>query len=195
MNKLIRPLKLSCVAMFAAALPAMAQITNTWNGGGADDNWTTAGNWSPGTPSAGDSLIFDGSTRLTPNNDLTSGTLIGGINFAPGASPFTLGGNQILLQGTVQNDATNQLQTIGTPLVLTNTVTFNTVSNDLNLVSGNDILVLGAVTGPGSLTKNGNGTLTLASASHSGGRKPCDAGQFEGANEFVHSGFVRDSGC
>ena len=168
MKNLIRPLKWSCAALLAAALPAVAQTTQTWNGS-VDANWSTSGNWFTATPVAGDSLIFDGSVQTSPNNDLTAGTLIGGINFAPGASTFTLGGNQILLQGTVQNDATNQLQTIDIPLVLTNVVTFNTVSNDVNFISGNDILVLGAVTGNGSLTKNGNGTLTLASASHSGG--------------------------
>lgn len=167
MNKLIRPLKLSCVAMFAAALPAMAQITNTWNGGGADDNWSTAGNWSPGAPNAGDSLIFDGSTRPTPNNDFSVGTGFGGIQFAPLASAFTLGGNGITFAGLVENDSTNVLQTISLPLVLTNATTFNAVSN-LDTTT-DDLQVIGGVSGTGSFNKIGGGTMFLSSASHSGG--------------------------
>jgi hypothetical protein len=47
----------------------------TWNGGGADDNWTTSGNWLGGTaPVANDALLFDGSVRLTPNNNFAAGT-------------------------------------------------------------------------------------------------------------------------
>ncbi len=168
MKTLIRPLKWSCAALLAVALPAVAQTTDTWSGA-ADANWSTAGNWTPGVPSAGDNLIFDVSGQLAPNNDLTADTLFNNLTFAPTAPAFTLGGNEIWLQGTVENDATNQLQTIAQALVLTNTVTFNTVSNDLNQVSGNDIAVVGNVTGPGALIKTGAGTLTLSSIAHSGG--------------------------
>jgi hypothetical protein len=43
MKNLIRPLKWSCAALLAAALPAVAQTTQTWNGS-VDANWSTSGN-------------------------------------------------------------------------------------------------------------------------------------------------------
>ena len=48
--------------------------TLAWNGGGGDNNWTTANNWSGANLSDGDSLVFDGSTRLSNNNDTAAGT-------------------------------------------------------------------------------------------------------------------------
>ena len=47
--------------------------TKLWNGGGGDDNWTTAANWVGGVaPVANDDLVFGGSTRLTPTNDFAA---------------------------------------------------------------------------------------------------------------------------
>lgn len=44
MRTFVQPMKWSLAKILAAALPTMAQLANTWNGGGADDNWITAGN-------------------------------------------------------------------------------------------------------------------------------------------------------
>jgi hypothetical protein len=43
MKTLLRPLKWSCAALLAVALPAVAQTTDTWSGA-VDANWSTAGN-------------------------------------------------------------------------------------------------------------------------------------------------------
>ncbi len=170
MKKSLPIIKLSLAALLSGTAISQAQTTDTWNGSGADANWTTAANWSLTTaPNPGDSLIFDGSTQTTPNNDFAAGTLFGGIAFAPTALPFTLTGNSILLTGLVVNDATNQFQTIELPLVLTNSVTFNTASNDLNGGVANDISIANTISGTGSLTKTGNGTLFLGTSSYSGG--------------------------
>ena len=171
MKKTINPLKLSLAAlMFGAAISQAA--TDTWTGLGSDANWMTAGNWSPGVPNPGDNLIFAGSTQTTANNNFAMDTLFGGILFAPNAAPFTLTGNEITLSGLVENDATNQLQTIDLPnLILTNTtVTFNTSSNDLSGgATSDDIAVTQTVSGPGAVVKNGLGTLTLSSKTYTGG--------------------------
>lgn len=39
----------------------------TWTGAGADNNWSTAGNWDTGVPSSVSDAIFNGNTGLYPN--------------------------------------------------------------------------------------------------------------------------------
>jgi hypothetical protein len=66
-----RSLALVCVAaVLAVAVPATgeAQTTFTWNGGGADNNWTTAANWGGTAPVADDLLVFSGATRPSNTN-------------------------------------------------------------------------------------------------------------------------------
>ena len=79
---------LALLSVFHFALAA-----NTWDGGGANDQWGTPANWDenlvPGFPAA---LTFAGTKRLTPNNDL-SGVTVNGLTFDAGAEAFTLGGN------------------------------------------------------------------------------------------------------
>src|SRR5208337_5621384 len=99
-------------------------------------NWTDGANWlSSSAPSPGDSLVFDDPLlkgALSPTNDFAVDTAFGGMLFAPTAAADTLIGNEITLSGLVENDATNLLETISLPLVLSGAVTFNTSSNDLN---------------------------------------------------------------
>src|SRR5689334_5075953 len=80
------------VCLAAAAAAAVAGLTSpaaraanaTWDGGGSDPNFGNIINWVSDTvPAAGDTLTFDGFTRMAPNNDLAAGFLVGGITFAP----------------------------------------------------------------------------------------------------------------
>ena len=128
--------------------------TKTWNGGGGDDNWSTALNWVGGVaPVAGDSLIFAATTRTTPNNDYTATTSFGSITFDPTAGAFTLGGNQITLAGDLTNNGATA-QTVSLAMVDNATPT-------VNCASGN-ITITGIISGTGTLTKSGAGTLTLS---------------------------------
>ncbi len=68
--------------------------TRTWDGGGTDNNMTTAANWSDDVaPVAGSVLVFAGSTRTTPVNNFTAGTVFDSITFANGG--FTLSGTAL----------------------------------------------------------------------------------------------------
>jgi len=73
---------------------ANCQTTNTWNGAGSDDNMGTSSNWSAGTPAGDDILIFDGSNRTSPENNLTL-TNRHQIVFAPNASSFIINGSTV----------------------------------------------------------------------------------------------------
>ena len=50
--------------------PYRAAAARTWTGGGADNNWSTPGNWGGTVPVAGDDLVFPGgAARLSNTND------------------------------------------------------------------------------------------------------------------------------
>jgi formylmethanofuran dehydrogenase subunit C len=84
-----------CLAIFGGS-HARGQTTYTWTGNGTDSNWNTAANWSDGVPVSSNAtiLVFDGSTRTTPDNNLGNWNLsVGRLEFASGAAAFTLQGN------------------------------------------------------------------------------------------------------
>ncbi|MEA1909859.1 MAG: autotransporter-associated beta strand repeat-containing protein, partial [Patescibacteria group bacterium] len=138
------------VALILSA--GIAQAANVWDGGGADNNWNTAANWDDNAvPTFPVGLNFGGTTRLAPNNDLSSLT-VNGLTFDSGAGAFVLGGNAITLGGDiVNNDADNQ--TIDLDMVLGSTRTVNTASGNVTLN--------GALSGTGGLTMTGAKTLNI----------------------------------
>ena len=75
------------------ALPAVA-LGQTWDGLGADNNWTTVGNWSGGVPSntnpGSANVIFAGATRPLPNVDTNNPWRILSLTFGNTATAFTI---------------------------------------------------------------------------------------------------------
>jgi len=68
--------------LILAAQPAHA-ASITWDGGGADNNWSTAQNWSGDTlPGTADLAIFDGTS--TTNATIDAAVDVGGIQIASG---------------------------------------------------------------------------------------------------------------
>ena len=101
------------VAGLLAALASMVQsATFVWDGGGSNNNFTTASNWvgNSASPfnyppaSTADALVFAGATQLAPNNDTASGETNGQtaftLTFAADAGAFVLGGNKLTLGST-----------------------------------------------------------------------------------------------
>jgi autotransporter-associated beta strand protein len=123
--------------------------TITWDGGGADDNFSTGVNWvgdaSPAT--TGDSLVFAGSTRVTPYNDSYVTTLgSNSFNFAAGAASFNVGS---AAQITVGNSAAND------NFVTKVSTNDQTISANLKLAGGQrDRTII--MTGGGTLNLTGN---------------------------------------
>jgi hypothetical protein len=116
---------------------AQTPTTATWNGG--TGNWSTAGNWAPGTVPNGNYDVF--------------------INNAPSAVTFDSGASP----GTIAD------LTLGTGNSLTlatgTTLTVNGVGG-AGTITNNGAISLNAATlspGTGSLTLTGSGTLTLSS--------------------------------
>lgn len=100
----IRTLSLATAILFTIHISTARAVTRTWDGGGADNNWTSGLNWSGTAPGAGDDLVFAGATRLSPVNDLTAGTSFAGFTFS--SAGFSLSGNGIVLAGDITASAT-----------------------------------------------------------------------------------------
>ncbi len=171
-------------AILAGAAAAPGQTTYTWNGGGADANWSTAANWTatgPGTPPPASDLtntllILTGATRLT--NTLDYNLSANSLTFDAAAGAFTVNGTNTLTLGTGGiTVASNNNQTVAAPLALgapqswlnNGTGTF-AVSGTVDLgtntltVGGTGAVTISGVVSNGGLTKTGANTLTLSGA-------------------------------
>ncbi len=164
----------------------------TWNGGGANNNWSTGGNWVGGTApvttvGSVQKLDFGGTVRLAPamNNSYS----INALKFDSTAGAFVIGesGNTLTLDGTlpsiIQQSASNQTVSGGTIAVSANSVVD---------VSGAGSLTLSSVlTGAGSLTKLSAGTLALSGVNSGySGAINVDSGtlQVSGSNSVLGTG-------
>jgi autotransporter-associated beta strand protein len=130
-----------------------------WNGGSSTDSkWSRGANWASGTaPTAvGSSLIFAGSTRLTP--DMDSGYSLIGLTFSNTAGAFAIGtstGSTLTNGSAGIVDNSSSAQALSVPLALSGAQTFNITAGSLTLNSN--------VTASALLTKSGAGTLAFAS--------------------------------
>jgi len=142
--------------------------TETWAGGGADENFDTALNWfstyAPGY--VGDSAVFGvpitGGTA-GPNPSLNTNYTFAGMTFTNGATNFTISsttGNTLGLSSGLTNNSTNA-QVLNVPVNLTAPVTFNTHSGNLTLGGGvSDANGGFVVVGSNTLTLSGTSTFT-----------------------------------
>ena len=154
---------------FSVTTTINTSCTRTWDGGGGDNNWTTAANWvGDVAPVAGDDLVFTGSTRTTPYNDFTAGTTFNSISLigANGASSnFSLSGNNFTLSGGT-TAITNSAGTAGVggyDLTINNNITFSTAAPTLTLATttANGINLAGTVDNGGyTITINNTGSNT-----------------------------------
>lgn len=166
--------------------------TEVWNGGAGVNNWSSNPNWvsgfAPGL--SGDSLVFDGITRLTPllDNNYNIGTLI----FDSTAGSFNISGSagdNLTLTGGLTNNSVNA-ETVNVPVVLSAPVTVSALAGNLtlgqNITNGGNLLTVsdggfntvvnGGLFGTGGLTKNGAGTNIISGNSSSSGLTIVNAG-------------------
>ncbi|MBK6489448.1 MAG: hypothetical protein IPF98_21920 [Gemmatimonadetes bacterium] len=145
------------VALMGSALfasPLWSQATRTWTGGGANNNWTTAGNWGGIAPVAGDNLVFDAAgvaVRNAPANNFANGTIFGTITVS--AAGYTFTGSSVSTTGV----------TVSTYASGTSTISF----------------IIG---GAGGVTMDAAGTLALSVANTFTGGLRINAGTVSGSN-------------
>lgn len=170
----------------------------TWDGGAANNSWSSDTNWTgdlaPGL--VGDSVTFDGTTRLAP--DVNNNYSVAGVTFNSGAGAFVIGsstGGVLTNSVGIVNNATSP-QTVNVSLFLSAAQTFNAASGNLilntNINLDANVLTLdgaantgiaGSISGTGGLTKTGNGTLTLTGTDSFGG-----SAWFKGGTTVVDTG-------
>jgi autotransporter-associated beta strand protein len=140
--------------------PVVANMT--WTGAGSDNNWSTGANWGGTNLNPGDTLFFDGTTRLANNNDTPAGTLYSNITFQSTAGAFVLGGNAVTLatgSGTVANNSAN-IEQVNLGLDYTGNITLAGGSSaGTALIIGNG-LTNTAANSVATITLGGVGTLT-----------------------------------
>ena len=186
-------LLIKCCFLFCILVGTPSAGVKTWTGGGGDNNWTTAANWGGTAPVSGDDLVFGGSTRLAPNNDISSGNF-SSITFSGASGNFVVGGNSINISGggiAITNNASGGSMTLN--LAITFTTSSPTVtctsggglnfsgsismgSLPLTITGGGGIVISGVLSGTGSLTKTGGGELTLSGANTYSGPTSINSG-------------------
>ncbi len=183
----------SIVALVTGTALSSHARAQLWDGGGANNNWSTANNWNPNGVPVNDGTAnvgFGGSVRLAP---VVNGAVdVRSITFVSGAGAFDVnpGGFRFFLQigaGGVTN-SDNSTQTISNPIRLTAAQTWRANSGPLVFGSvdgqGNVLTVNGSFdttidrhTGTSSsLIKGGSGTLLLTGNGTSNGGVTINAG-------------------
>ncbi len=162
--------------LFTFVLPSVVS-GQTWDGGGTDNNWTTAANWNAivvplnnGTAS----INFAGSTRLAPvvntNFDVRR------MTFDSTAGAFSIGGGSVLTvrDGGIANLHAGVTETIGVALSVGDSQTWNgdgplTFSGPVNLNANTltldtpaTIALTNTVVGTGAIVKEGTGAVLLS---------------------------------
>lgn len=183
---------IACVAWVGTS--ARAANTRTWNGGGAGNNWGTSANWgSTGTPITDDALVFQGSTGLSPYNNIVNGTLSRVGNLAISATGFSISGNPLEL-GANWTLGTKNTSVIATWAInstlyqnisitaansgstLTFSGTLDNKANTLTLPGAGNVTFSGAISGSGGLTMTSSGTTMLSTANSYSGLTTITAG-------------------
>jgi autotransporter-associated beta strand protein len=162
--------------------------TDTWSGGGADNNWTTGANWvGKVAPAAGDNLVFPAAAARPANtNNYPGGTHFGSITL--NGTGYVIGGNPITLSGGISEnvatynsgaDVRPQLNlgvTLGAAQAFAANLNGFVLGGSLNLngfvltltgAASENLLrpspkLAGVISGAGSISKTGVGEFTLS---------------------------------
>lgn len=133
--------------------------------GSGERLWSDGTYWQGGlAPEDGDSIYFASSSASgsqASTNDLTAGSTFAGI-FYSAARNMTIGGNAIKLSGNIQNTVSNRALTlnVSAELLAGNHEIRVDSTLDLGVIIGSGSTT--SLTGAGSITKVGDGTLAIS---------------------------------
>jgi autotransporter-associated beta strand protein len=176
--------------------------TFIWNGGGADVNWSSGGNWSSGIAPANNgtaAIVLAGTNHLSPNVDAAWD--ISSLTFSNGAGAFVLGGGALNIRAGGVTNNSPVAQTVNNAITLATNQSWNAISNTLtfngNINNGGNLLTIagnnnsfitGGISGAGGLTKSGTGTNFLSGANTFSGLTTVSAGALNVQNNLALGG-------
>lgn len=165
--------------VLAAFVGAAQGATYTWDGNGADSNWSTGGNWLRNLPppsNVNTVLIFTGNSNLTAQQNISNDFLLNTLIFDNAAGPFNLTG----LALDFRTDSSGASPAITQNSASAERITNNLVlSNALNLNGGGAgaLTLSGVISGAGrGLAQTGSGTTVLTGTNTFTGFSTLDAG-------------------
>ncbi len=143
------------------SLAARAQ-TNTWTGGGANNNWSTPANWGGAAPVSGDGLTFSGSARQVNTNDISGLANLNIVTFT--SAGWNISGNSVSVTNGFAETAAGS-NTWGLATTLADPITIS------QSASGDVLNFTGGLAGSGSFTTvagaGGVGTVYLSNTNNS----------------------------
>ena len=179
----ILPVIVGCLVLGAALVnaPRVEAASRTWDGGGADNNWSTPANWSSDTlPVAGDTVTFNATSVKPATIDVPvtiavfqmsagytgtvtqSSTLNVTTSFTQAAGTFVAGGPAMGVTGTTTVSSGGAFNGGSSPITLTGGLTVS-AGGAFTSTSGT-LTVTGAVTfAAGVFTHNG-GTVVFSTS-------------------------------
>ena len=186
---------LACL-LAIAAVPAYAQnISETWDGGGGDNNWSTAANWTNDTVPINQFVDFAGTTQTSTNNDITAGKYIYEMrlkNTTSGQS-FTLGGNSVFVNNAVR---TSDVASGNITDVINLNIDMLDSKGNWIIGTNHDLIMNGSAGfGGDQLKKSGGGTLTLAGANTYTGATTVNEGTLNVTNSSLTPSYTIASGA
>ncbi len=148
---------LSLSSLLVIAVPKAHAATVTWDGEGANNNFSTATNWAGDVvPQNGDDIVFNNETDVgdqTYTNDI-SGLVLANITLNGNASSsYTIAGNAITLSGGIISNSADGFLDISLDISLSTNPVVNTGTGSVKLS--------GVLSGTGNITINGTGFLEL----------------------------------
>ena len=192
-NRSLTPLS-GIIALSLLGGAAAQADTQNWGGGSLTSaNWNDSANWTNSAlanavPANGDDLIFNYTQQQFSSNNI-AGLSVASITFTNGGFDFT--GLLLGVSNGITNTASSGIEFFDLPLSLgaaqtfesdASTLTFdNAITNNgyaLTITGTSDVGLLGQLSGAGSLTMNGAGTLLVTN------RQPLTGGI------FVNSGMM-----
>lgn len=162
-------LRVALCALFLSAA-SHARADKTWNVG--NGTFSTAGSWNPsGPPGAGETAIFGSATAPGPATVTVSAATanLSGVTFdTPLNGAFNLSGagpinfaDGATIDYNSRGGGSNFNQTIGAPITMAGNLNFN---NDNTTGNSNIVIINGQITGSGTITVTGAGTLNNATS-------------------------------
>jgi autotransporter-associated beta strand protein len=142
----------------------------TWDGGGANGNWTTGANWNPaGAPANNGSATITFAGTVRPAVNLNSAQSIAGLLFSSNATAFTLSGSNLTLGTGGLTSSTTSTETLAANVMLGGNQTWS-------VTSGGAVVLTGSLLGTGTFTTAGAGSVTLSGVNTFTGNVSVSAG-------------------